>query len=39
MHQLRGRIGRGTTQSYCIFVSDPKTDSAKKTSENYKYVR
>ena len=30
LHQLRGRIGRGTTQSYCIFVSDPKTDSAKK---------
>lgn len=29
LHQLRGRIGRGQTQSYCIFVADPKTDSGK----------
>lgn len=29
LHQLRGRIGRGKTQSYCVFVADPKTDSGK----------
>lgn len=29
LHQLRGRIGRGQTQSYCIFIADPKTDSGK----------
>ena len=27
LHQLRGRIGRGKTQSYCYFVADPKTES------------
>lgn len=29
LHQLRGRIGRGQTQSYCVFVADPKTESGK----------
>ena len=29
LHQLRGRIGRGKTQSYCVFIADPKTDSGK----------
>lgn len=29
LHQLRGRIGRGKTQSYCMFIADPKTDSGK----------
>ena len=29
LHQLRGRIGRGRTQSYCVFLADPKTDSGK----------
>ena len=33
LHQLRGRIGRGQTQSYCIFVSDPKTEVGKKRME------
>ncbi|WEV50473.1 ATP-dependent DNA helicase RecG [Lactobacillus sp. ESL0731] len=29
LHQLRGRIGRGKTQSYCVFMADPKTDAGK----------
>ena len=29
LHQLRGRIGRGKTQSYCIFLADPKTEAGK----------
>lgn len=29
LHQLRGRIGRGQTQSYCVFLADPKTESGK----------
>ena len=29
LHQLRGRIGRGKHLSYCILVSEPKSDDAK----------
>ncbi len=33
LHQLRGRIGRGRTESFCYFVADPKTDIGKKRME------
>ena len=28
LHQLRGRVGRGTARSYCIFIGDPSTPEA-----------
>lgn len=29
LHQLRGRVGRGEYQSYCVLIADPKTDEGK----------
>ena len=33
LHQLRGRVGRGDAQSYCIFVNTSKGKTAKKRLE------
>lgn len=33
LHQLRGRIGRGAHESYCILLADPKTDDARRRLE------
>ncbi|MDY5575938.1 MAG: helicase-related protein, partial [Lachnospiraceae bacterium] len=33
LHQLRGRVGRGTHQSYCIFVDTTGNDKSKKRLE------
>ncbi len=33
LHQLRGRVGRGTSQSYCIFMSGNQSEATKKRLE------
>ncbi|MGA2090696.1 MAG: ATP-dependent DNA helicase RecG [Endomicrobiales bacterium] len=30
LHQLRGRIGRGTARSFCILLGTPRTDNARR---------
>ena len=29
LHQLRGRVGRGKHKSYCVLISDPKTEETR----------
>ncbi|KYG89471.1 ATP-dependent DNA helicase RecG [[Bacillus] sp. KCTC 13219] len=29
LHQLRGRVGRGEHQSYCVLIADPKSDEGQ----------
>ena len=33
LHQLRGRVGRGAMQSYCVLVSDSRGEDARKRLE------
>ena len=33
LHQLRGRVGRGQYESYCILTGNAKTDTTKRRME------
>jgi len=46
LHQMRGRVGRGGRQGYCIVVADPRTDAARErlgifehTSDGFEIAR
>lgn len=34
LHQLRGRVGRGADQSYCILLADPKNEEGKERMQS-----
>ncbi len=33
LHQLRGRVGRGSRKSLCVFIAEPTTDDARQRME------
>ncbi len=35
LHQMRGRVGRGNKQGYCIVVADPRTDAARERLKTF----
>lgn len=39
LHQLRGRIGRGEYKSYCILISDPKSENARRRLEAFERLQ
>lgn len=39
LHQLRGRIGRGSAQSYCIFMTDRKLSESREKNDMLKAKR
>lgn len=36
LHQLRGRVGRGSYKSYCILIADIKSDTTRRRMETMK---
>ena len=38
LHQLRGRVGRGKNKSFCILVSDNKSDSSRERLQVMKHT-
>jgi len=39
LHQMRGRIGRGGYKSYCILLSDPKNENARRRLEAFEQLQ
>jgi ATP-dependent DNA helicase RecG len=33
LHQLRGRVGRGSRQSYCVLIADPSSEGVRERME------
>ncbi len=39
LHQLRGRIGRGSHKSYCILISNPENEAARRRLEAFEQLQ